>query len=753
MHARLRIDTLATPRSNSSVAGGIEPASAKSRAYEGPRALTPLASARRFVERQELEGRKLLATTASFSRAPDGVLSALHPAFSEDPRLQVWLGDSERGDSAQARRHARERKPKEDLCGEIKMQDLRMSHDIWSGQDWSFVVEAKQRTLQLRQRTLQLMQKAEDQDTVPLNEPQKIVHIMSLGEPEISTATHGRLEQSSLGSTLKESKEQTEEWKPARQESPTSSAFSRVEFFGSAFSSRQVSEEATGLLVATTEEFEREKPETLTAGKLAKARGDSQGQNEGSDLQDSDSMSSGDGLEFSGGPKSERQRSSSASGSSEVQPPKKITGLGGLRKRRQSWAGGGDGVGDDAAPVKEAGHVTQPRRMSLTDSKISKLRKEFSAARRASEGNERHADLVAEMAAEPNDKEPKVSSKTGSEEGVAASAPISSRSPSLREGRRASLQLPAPVKNAEPKRRMSLAARMSVTPSTVTSLKTVAEEVRHVPGLRGDANIKVSRDLLTGGLSVAVWTEEDGTVKVSASRQLDEQDQKRLGHRTDRRNSNQAALTLQPGDTETYQWLTDRLRIRQSNESGRRTMMLLIAGLDKDSAAGSEESESFFEAKRAESKKEDSFAELKGIFAGFQEKVRKQSVVEMKPETFSSLEISPKEVERNRQVTLLALSEGIDFDIADALMSWFRRLDTSGDGIIDEEEFGVGVKTLFNKSGRPIPGHAHLKRLWQQVTGSQLSEEIEFGQWSAWLINTFPHVLAMSAWELKRFGS
>lgn len=82
-----------------------------------------------------------------------------------------------------------------------------------------------------------------------------------------------------------------------------------------------------------------------------------------------------------------------------------------------------------------------------------------------------------------------------------------------------------------------------------------------------------------------------------------------------------------------------------------------------------------------------------------------------------------------------------------ALHGWYTRLDVTGDGQIDEEEFGIFMQGIVNTICKSDVFST--RKQWSDF--KTFNGSIGFTQFVTYLIGKFPHVKNMTAFEVKRF--
>jgi len=83
-----------------------------------------------------------------------------------------------------------------------------------------------------------------------------------------------------------------------------------------------------------------------------------------------------------------------------------------------------------------------------------------------------------------------------------------------------------------------------------------------------------------------------------------------------------------------------------------------------------------------------------------------------------------------------------------ALYEWYQRLDISGDGHLDEDEFGSFLRGVVKSFGQSMDDN-QVRRHWVEMKNSTTG--IGFSQFVSYLFYKFPHVKTMTAFEVKRF--
>jgi len=82
-----------------------------------------------------------------------------------------------------------------------------------------------------------------------------------------------------------------------------------------------------------------------------------------------------------------------------------------------------------------------------------------------------------------------------------------------------------------------------------------------------------------------------------------------------------------------------------------------------------------------------------------------------------------------------------------ALHDWYDRLDSSGDGSLDEKEFAHFLRGVVHTFGQTLDDN-QVRRHWQDL---RASDGIGFTKFVNYLLHKFPHVKNMTAFQVKKF--
>lgn len=203
-----------------------------------------------------------------------------------------------------------------------------------------------------------------------------------------------------------------------------------------------------------------------------------------------------------------------------------------------------------------------------------------------------------------------------------------------------------------------------------------------------------------------------------------------------------------------YVWLASILevRIRDAHQKGKESSaerILCFAGYDEDGEAESDSPDS--EEELAASKHVDHVKEI------FRAKLRVSTlgadvVLQSLPEAVDKDRI--KVSDRERAIEAAARRFDLEYDVAKALFDWYTRLDSDGSGSIEDKEFEVFVRWLFEKTGRVLTGgDQKLRGFWRAAVCREGSQHVDFRQWVDWLVHNFPYFNQMSAKEIRFFST
>lgn len=197
-----------------------------------------------------------------------------------------------------------------------------------------------------------------------------------------------------------------------------------------------------------------------------------------------------------------------------------------------------------------------------------------------------------------------------------------------------------------------------------------------------------------------------------------------------------------------YKWMSDIVHLKASDE-----VELPL----KDIPTGEKECKQFrvvFEEHHAMAEEQKSRkAEQKLLMSGFRDRFQK-SQVPGEAETTFNLRTGfrqPEMEERRRDMEIEGARKRHDLyeNTAKALYDWYARLDVSGDGHMDFEEFAVFLRGIVQTYGLSLDD-IQVKRHWRELR-SNCGSSIGFTQFVNYLLYKFPHVRYMTAFEVKKF--
>jgi len=111
-----------------------------------------------------------------------------------------------------------------------------------------------------------------------------------------------------------------------------------------------------------------------------------------------------------------------------------------------------------------------------------------------------------------------------------------------------------------------------------------------------------------------------------------------------------------------------------------------------------------------------------------------------------------RDSERDIEVKRSSLTFGVREHIVAMLRDWYDRVDTSGDGVIDEFEFGTFMHKVYQACDRATVNDAVIQRAWKEVLALSMTEStVSFLPLIEWLLDNFPQIRSMKAGEVRRF--
>jgi hypothetical protein len=109
-------------------------------------------------------------------------------------------------------------------------------------------------------------------------------------------------------------------------------------------------------------------------------------------------------------------------------------------------------------------------------------------------------------------------------------------------------------------------------------------------------------------------------------------------------------------------------------------------------------------------------------------------------------------VGKRSEIVEAARCFGIRAEVAEALYDYFKKVDTSGNGLIEEEEFRVCLLNLCQMSAQAIEEEARIHRYWCELRAQAPDHQLDFRRFTEWLVTKFPHVADMTSWQIRRFA-
>lgn len=92
----------------------------------------------------------------------------------------------------------------------------------------------------------------------------------------------------------------------------------------------------------------------------------------------------------------------------------------------------------------------------------------------------------------------------------------------------------------------------------------------------------------------------------------------------------------------------------------------------------------------------------------------------------------------------------MDEQTMEAFHDWYKRVDTSGDGRLDEAEFGKFLQHVMQVANR---AQEDSKKVWRELTQNDNEANcVSFPQWVDWLMEKLPYVAHMQPWRIRQIA-
>jgi len=136
--------------------------------------------------------------------------------------------------------------------------------------------------------------------------------------------------------------------------------------------------------------------------------------------------------------------------------------------------------------------------------------------------------------------------------------------------------------------------------------------------------------------------------------------------------------------------------------------------------------------------------DVRGLFQGSNRASAKRNSQEY-------VSVGRLEEHRREDVAAAAVAKrfGVQRESAEALQTLYKRLDSSGDGSIDQLEFTQFLSALAKAAGQTPKDEAHAKKSWQELRSNSETGAVQFPQFAAWVLSRHPSVKSMSPWEIS----
>eukprot|EP00747_Dinoflagellata_sp_TGD_P047148 gnl/TRDRNA2_/TRDRNA2_144838_c0_seq1.p1 gnl/TRDRNA2_/TRDRNA2_144838_c0~~gnl/TRDRNA2_/TRDRNA2_144838_c0_seq1.p1 ORF type:complete len:1051 (-),score=162.56 gnl/TRDRNA2_/TRDRNA2_144838_c0_seq1:63-3215(-) len=141
---------------------------------------------------------------------------------------------------------------------------------------------------------------------------------------------------------------------------------------------------------------------------------------------------------------------------------------------------------------------------------------------------------------------------------------------------------------------------------------------------------------------------------------------------------------------------------------------------------------------------------LKGNFHVSQHQVVEQNEQTVKIQTISE---STDDKRKKQSVDTVSKRFGVTELVTEILYDMFSHLDRSKDGTIDAGEFKVMIKQVSNFFQRRPLEDAEITRVWRGLgCTSAAAGSVQFTEFMSWLVAAYPIIKNMSRWEAHKFA-
>lgn len=177
-----------------------------------------------------------------------------------------------------------------------------------------------------------------------------------------------------------------------------------------------------------------------------------------------------------------------------------------------------------------------------------------------------------------------------------------------------------------------------------------------------------------------------------------------------------------------YRWLVQMVAAASDEDNG--LPILVVPGYeDEDDRPPSPDEEA---------------PDVRGLFQG-----SNRASVKRTSEDYISVGRNEEQRRDDAAVAGVAKRFGMQRDSAEALQALYRRLDSSSDGSIDQQEFTRFLHALAKAVGQTAKDETHSKKSWHELRSSSETGSVQFPQFATWLLSRHPQVKSMSAWEIS----
>jgi hypothetical protein len=144
-------------------------------------------------------------------------------------------------------------------------------------------------------------------------------------------------------------------------------------------------------------------------------------------------------------------------------------------------------------------------------------------------------------------------------------------------------------------------------------------------------------------------------------------------------------------------------------------------------------------------------ADLRGMLDVHRDQVR--SWQRWRPPA-ADLEQQSAEEGKRSEISAASQRVSIRAEVAEALYDYFKCVDTSGNGLIEELEFRACLLNICRLGpGDSARGEeARIHRYWCELQAQSPNHQVGFVRFTEWLVAKFPHVADMTSWQIRRFA-